>query len=271
MSEKPTSKRKAEVKKPAPPRTKKIPKLPEEVIEPITASLEECEYYIGEHPDADADPRAYMPDRHVPELSEAELQQIAQLDSHEYFEENHETAWWDWLGISPPSVQEFGQIADQSEVQLIQWMDTALQLRENQDDAPSEFKDFVFDWIADKFLRNDDYFFTRLAFLLAKRKEGHIRDIKASEFGIRQQPGRKLQPYNLKHVFPLAVRQLLDYRCREVPPDRLTLRTHRITREELKKEIKRQQMLSGDPNAVEISDNELSRHIARSPVRKFME
>jgi len=258
-------------------RRKKIPipeEIPEESLEERQLKLERAlrEIQKGPQDDGVPDPRCYTPDRHVPQLTESELKQISRHLTED-FDRMNNMPQWALLWQSRPSEAQFGQIADLPEAQLLHWMDLTEEIWSDRENVvPMNFQTRVFEWIADKVVGEDALFFKRLAYLLeAKKNQTPLREIQPIELGIKQNPGRKVQPYNLGTVFPKAVEQLFCYRTCETPPDSLKKRTHRITREELKKEILRLQVLLGDPAAVEISDNELSRHIAKSPVRDFME
>lgn len=212
--------------------------------------------------------RDYKPNRKVPELSQEELKKIwllLEMDD----EPSQNTSAAEWLFEIPPPLEEYGQLAELPEIQVLHWLSL---FKAHCCSAPKKFKIKFFDLLADKYLQNDADFFKRLSTLIGMvQNEIPLVNVKLRDLGIKQKPGRKTQPHDLSNAVPIAVNQLLSYRVWEIPPDSLTRRTHRITREELKKEIRRIQIGLGDTDAVEISDKELSRQISNSPVREFME
>lgn len=126
----------------------------------------------------------------------------------------------------------------------------------------------VLDLCLEMVLPNNAEFAEHLAVMLRARGEG--KEVALKDLGVKQKPGRKGKPYDLKFVVPAAIKRLLAYRVEEIPPDGTDLRRRRITREELRETIRIIGKSLGAPHPVRISNPHLSTYITKYGIGTFM-
>ena len=127
------------------------------------------------------------------------------------------------------------------------------------------------DHVAAMIVSNDAEYFEQLAVVLRARKAGKpLNSLARSDLKIKSGRGRKSTAADLSVAFPLALCHVTKRRSLAHSAENVFTRS-RITREELAREIQRQQSKGGRPKSPRISESRLSEWISNfSFIAPFM-
>jgi|GEM_PF-4533059 len=211
------------------------------------------------------------PERFRQPLSREELLELQELNKKILGDIDSETPDEMWLNVEL-DLWEYGRLAELPEARLLTLFESRKDLLETHSvnhPAIHKLNSSIVSTIS-KYLDNEDgEFFERIAVLIkAKRGKRPIHEIKLSELGLKSNRGRALKRYDLTNTVPIAVSRILGFRGLDIcesPP-----RHYRITRDELRLEIRYTQHMYDLKKPPLISQFELSRWIRRYGLGPFM-